>query len=149
MSSLNSFSPSSDSIALSTVKVSSAISRYFHLPAARFADSLRNGVINRKIKDKFPPAGREPNLTGVKIVSRSFSLSATARPHNFTLRSRSFTSLRHFVCPVERPVAVNIIRRETLFKTSVRTRRTLSSQLVPNGLCRATLVVNQTLMQAQ
>jgi len=35
-------------------------------------------------------------------------LSATARPHNFPLRFKSFTSLRHFVCAVERPVAVNV-----------------------------------------
>jgi hypothetical protein len=40
--------------------------------------------------------------------SASFTLSATARPHNFTLRSKSFTALRHFVCAVERPVAVNV-----------------------------------------
>lgn len=58
-------------------------------------------------------------------VRASFLLSATARPHNFTPRSKSFNSLRHFVCAVERPVTVNVISRGNIpFKTNDRTRRT-------------------------
>src|SRR6266446_4028814 len=41
---------------------------------------------------------------------RSSSLSATARPRNFTLRSKSFTPLRHSVRAVERPVAGEVIK---------------------------------------
>jgi hypothetical protein len=55
----------------------------------------------------------------------SFTLSATARPHNSTLRSKSFTSLRHFVCAVELPVAVNVNKRgNTLFKTTKKVQGT-------------------------
>ena len=67
-----------------------------------------------------------------------FSLSATARPHNSALRSKSFTLLRHFVCAVERPVAENVISRgNILFKTSVRTRRTPILTTHAQRLCRA------------
>jgi hypothetical protein len=47
-------------------------------------------------------------------ASPSQALSATARPHNSTLRSESFIPLRHFVCAVERPVAEEVVRGNIL-----------------------------------
>src|SRR5437016_203308 len=72
-----------------------------------------------------------------------FSLSATARPHNFTLRFKSSTSLRHFVCAVERPVAVNVTQpgKHSLYNQE---RQDESSSITntsqPNHLWRGTVV---------
>src|SRR5438132_14422477 len=60
-----------------------------------------------------------PAISDSLAARFSSPLSAIARPHNSTLRSKSFTSLRHFVCAVETPVAVNVTQPgNILFKTT-------------------------------